>query len=163
MEKRPLTLLHPLPPPSDVFINSSQIQLVGLFVRRVSLSSPLHLLLPLLSNSLLPLSSAVSRVLSSTFPSLPSRENERTKTGKLQEGRKEISPVFPQLRTRYLYRSWETINFLMVSRLTEITIFVNDRISRASSSIRSVEYVDPIKIENILYSSDSKTDANLCL
>lgn len=41
--------------PSDVFINSSQIQLVGLFVRRVSLSSPLHLS----SANSLPLSSAV--------------------------------------------------------------------------------------------------------
>lgn len=128
MEKRPLTLLHRYRPPSDVFINSSQIQLVGLFVRRVSLSSP-FLLPSSPSGSLYPF--PVSRVLS-PIPSSRENENEgkRATAGKKKE---EISPVLPtsQRDTRDMY-SRGTINFLMVPPLPEM-IFVNDPISNSSS------------------------------
>lgn len=137
-EARPLTgTPPPVPAPSDVFINSSQIQLVGLFVRRVSLSSPFHpssiLSFPDLS---LPLSSLpVSRVSS---PS--SRENENGQRGR----RKKKFPPASQRDTRDMY-SRETINFLMVPPPFPEMIFVNDPISKSSSySTRKTECIDRI-------------------
>lgn len=86
MERRPLTLLRYRYAPSDVFINSSQIQLVGLFVRRVSLSSPFH------PSSILSLYPFPLRCLARFI--LLGGGRERTKTGNCRE-KEEISTVLP--------------------------------------------------------------------
>lgn len=124
-----MTLLHRYRPPSDVFINSSQIQLVGLFVRRVSLSSPFHPSSILSFRLSLPLS-CLARFI--PHPLLEG-ERERRKTATAGKKKEEISPVLPtsQRDTRDMY-SRGTINFLMVPPLPEM-IFVNDPISNSSS------------------------------
>lgn len=97
MEKRPLTLLHRYRPPSDVFINSSQIQLVGLFVRRVSLSSPFHPSSILSFRLSLPLS-CLARFI--PHPLLEG-ERERRKTGNCREEERRNFPSAPNFSTRY--------------------------------------------------------------